>query len=380
LARGPPVVGLACRAVQPKGEEAMFSKNCRFSAALAVAVAVGVAEPAYAQISIGIDTGALPNAVCVGSTDSETLFVSNDDDCNSAIGAVDAPFMSFNGDGIIFDANTGEATFNRLTTFNSQTVLNGVASFTDTVSFSGANATFATPTTFTFPSTFQAQTTFNGTTNFTAGMTTTNITNSGTINSTNVNVTGSFTAAPGTTINMGGVNRIQGVAAGVNDLDAVNVAQLNAATSGITADVTALETVTTTHTTQIAALQTTTTNQATQITALQAADVATAARIDTLEADQASLIQDVGTLFDLRRRDRREARRGTAAAVAMSEAPMPSRDGGISYSLHGATYRGQHAIGGSLKYRVSHSFAVDAGLSHAGHKDTAARIGVSGEF
>jgi hypothetical protein len=74
--------------------------------------------------------------------------------------------MSFDGDGIIFDASTGVATFNRLATFNAQTDFNGVTSFTDTVSFSGGSATFATPTTFTFGSTFQAATTFNGTTNF----------------------------------------------------------------------------------------------------------------------------------------------------------------------------------------------------------------------
>ena len=59
---------------------------------------------------------------------------------------------------------------------------------------------------------------------------------------------------------------------------------------------------------------------------------------------------------------------------------MPSRDGGISYSLHGATYRGEFAVGGSLKYRVNQSAAFDIGVSHAGGKDTAVRAGVSGEF
>ena len=128
------------------------------------------------------------------------------------------------------------------------------------------------------------------------------------------------------------------VAPGVAGTDAVNVNQLNGAVAGITADITALE------------------------------------------SDVAVLEGDVGTLFNLRRRDRREARRGTAAAVAMSEAPMPSRDGGISYSLHGSAYRGEYGIGGSLKYRISSGFAVDVGVSHAGSNDTAGRIGVSGEF
>ena len=59
---------------------------------------------------------------------------------------------------------------------------------------------------------------------------------------------------------------------------------------------------------------------------------------------------------------------------------MPSRDGGISYSLHGSAYRGQYALGGSMKYRINRSAAVDFGVSYAGHNDTAFRLGVSGEF
>lgn len=391
----------------------VFASTVR--AAVLAGAAVGFTAPAHAQITIGVNTGALPNAVCVGGTNGDTLFVSADDDCDNSIGRVEAPFMSFDGDGIVFDANTGEATFNRLTTFNSQTDFNGVTSFTDTVSFSGANATFATPTTFTFASTFQAPTTFNGTTNFTAGMTTTNITNSGTINSANVNVTGSFTAAPGTTINMGGVNRIQGVAAGVGPLDAVNVAQLNAATAGIASDITALETTTATHTTQIAnletttathttqiadlqtatgdqaaaideletttathttqiathstqisgletttathstqisGLQTTTATQTTQIAAIQTVNTTQAGQISALELAQGSMAADIDTLFDLRSRDRRDMKQGVAAAIAIANAPMPSGPGRVSYAVNGATFRGEYAVGGSLMYRL----------------------------
>jgi trimeric autotransporter adhesin len=139
-----------------------------------------------------------------------------------------------------------------------------------------------------------------------------------------------------------------------------------AADTALQSSLTATNTTVATHTTQINTLNT-------NVSTLQTA-------VTGINTSIAGLETDVGTLFDLRRRDRREARRGTAAAVAMSEAPMPARDGGMSYSLHGATYRGQYAVGGSLKYRVNPAIALDVGLSHAGHKDTAARVGISGEF
>lgn len=131
-------------------------------------------------------------------------------------------------------------------------------------------------------------------------------------------------------VHVGG-RTIGGVANGVVASDAVNLGQLTAATAGLNSNVIGLQ-------------------------------------------------NDVGALYDITSRDRREARRGTAAAVAMSEAPMPSRDGGVSYSVHGASYRGEYAVGGSLKYRISGGAAFDLGVSHAGGKDTAIRAGVSGEF
>lgn len=332
--------------------------------------ALWFANPAQAQVSIGLNVGITDNAVCVGGGDSETLGVSNTGQCGPGEGFTASPFLQVGPDSsfALFDATTGASTFTGTATFNNDTFLNGNTQFTDVVSFSGPNATFATPTFFTFPSTFQAATTFNGTTNFTAGMTTTNITNSGTINSTNMNVTGSFTAAPGTTINMGGVNRIQGVADGINPLDAVNVSQLNAATSGITADVTALETVTATHTTQIAAIETVNATQTSQISALQAA--------------QDSVAEGVDALFDLRRSDRRDMKQGIAAAIAIAPAPMPSGPGKISYAVNGAAFRGEYAVGGSLQYRLNTSspMAVNVGFSYAGNKNNGLRVGVAGEF
>jgi hypothetical protein len=271
-----------------------------------------------------------------------------------------------------------------------------------TVAFGGGSATFNNTVSFTGPSvTFGNPVTFNGLTGFNAGVTTTNLTNTGGILTGTINASTGISASSGANVNMGN-NIIHGVAAGVAATDAVNVAQLIGATSGITADISALETVTDTHTTQIANLETTTVTHTTQIATLQTdltaetatritadaalqtnidAEAATRAAADTaLQTNVAGLQTDIDTLFDLRSRDRREARRGTAAAVAMSEAPMPSRDGGIAYSLHGATYRGQYALGGSLKYRINRAVALDVGLSHAGHKDTAARVGISGEF
>ena len=75
-------------------------------------------------------------------------------------------------------------------------------------------------------------------------------------------------------VNVGG-RTVGGVAAGVAATDAVNVAQLNAATAGLNSAIDGLTT-------------------------------------------------DVGTLFDLRRSDRQEMRKGIAAAIAMPDAPMPT--------------------------------------------------------
>lgn len=286
---------------------------------------------------------------------------------------------------IVFDGTDGSASFN-----------NGPVSFNSaTVQFNGGTTTFDSDVT------VNNNLATNGISN--SGLVTTGSLSSNTIFgndatitnvlSANGSFTDSLTIVGSASVNMGD-NQVHGVAAGTANTDAVNVAQLVAATSGIAtlqgdltaetaertaADVAldsradALEATSATQTTQIAAIQAVNATQSTQISELDA-------NVATLQTDVVGLQADVGTLFDLRSRDRREARRGTAAAVAMSEAPMPSRDGGISYSLHGAAYRGEYAVGGSLKYRVSPAFALDVGLSHAGHKDTAARVGISGEF
>jgi trimeric autotransporter adhesin len=90
----------------------------------------------------------------------------------------------------------------------------------------------------------------------------------------------------------------------------------------------------------------------------------------------------ISKLFELSDRDRRDARRGTSAAVALVAAPMPSNVGGVSYTLNAATFRGEQAFGLSLAYRANteNAFAVVAGVSYAGGKSTAARVGLAGEF
>jgi len=398
-------------------------KHLPISRWLGAATLLGFSASAGAQSITFSPIEPAPGVAVVCSFNGNITLSDNEDTCSGTVPAEELTFsggaeLTITGNGSSLQVLGGaSSTLNGNTSMSGTQAFSGSTTFNSTVSFVGAAVTFDTGST------------FNGTTNFTAGMSTVNINNSGAILTGTLNASGGLTASAGANVNMGN-NIIHGVAAGVAPTDAVNVAQLIAATSGIATDISALETTTATHTTQIATLETTTATHTTQIATLQTdltaetaariaadttlqtnmdAEAVTRAAADTalqsslaatnttaathttqintlntnvsaLQTDVAGLQTDVGTLFDLRRHDRREARRGTAAAVAMSEAPMPSRDGGISYSLHGATYRGEYALGGSLKYRVNPAFAVDVGLSHAGHKDTAARVGFSGEF
>lgn len=133
-------------------------------------------------------------------------------------------------------------------------------------------------------------------------------------------------------VNVGG-RTIGGVAAGVAATDAVNVAQLNAATAGLNSAIDGLTT-------------------------------------------------DVGTLFDLRRSDRQEMRKGIAAAIAMPDAPMPTEPGRVGYAVQGGTFRGQYAAGVSLNYRLptANPMAINVGASFAGDKNNGAKVGISGQF
>ena len=91
--------------------------------------------------------------------------------------------------------------------------------------------------------------------------------------------------------------------------------------------------------------------------------------------------RSIHTLFDLRNYDRRENQRGIAAAMAMADAPMPSHAGGTSYMAKTAVFRGQVGFSAALSHRFgSAPFALSAGVSHAGGKNTGANVAVAGEF
>jgi autotransporter adhesin len=131
----------------------------------------------------------------------------------------------------------------------------------------------------------------------------------------------------------GAERRVVNVAAGVSATDAVNVSQLNAALSSFAGDLSGLS-------------------------------------------------SEIGTLFDLRDRDRRDMRQGVATAIAIAPASMPSAPGKLAYSVNGARFRGENAVGGSFSYRLNSStpIAVGVGFSYAGNKNNGLRIGLSGEF
>ena len=100
------------------------------------------------------------------------------------------------------------------------------------------------------------------------------------------------------------------------------------------------------------------------------------------DAQFSQLSGRVDTLFDLAAQDRKQSRRGIAATAAMTTAPMPSAPGKTSYAANSAIYRGEVAIGASLAHRLggANPFALTAGVSHSGGRDTVARVGFAGEF
>jgi trimeric autotransporter adhesin len=131
--------------------------------------------------------------------------------------------------------------------------------------------------------------------------------------------------------------------------------------------------------TQIAAIQVVNTTQNSRLTALESLSLGAIPALQTLTATHTAQISE---LFELTDRDRRDSRRGSATALALTTAPMPSNVGGVSYALNAATYRGEQAIGLSFAYRANteNPFAVTGGISYAGGDSIGARVGVAGEF
>jgi trimeric autotransporter adhesin len=66
----------------------------------------------------------------------------------------------------------------------------------------------------------------------------------------------------------------------------------------------------------------------------------------------------------------------------MSAAPFPSAPGKTSYSMSSGIFRGEVGFSASFAHRLNsdNPMALFGGISHAGGKNTAARVGVAGEF
>lgn len=147
---------------------------------------------------------------------------------------------------------------------------------------------------------------------------------------------------------VGGERRIVNVAAGTATTDAVNFGQLNATNTAVTAiqavnttqdgQITAIQAINTTQSSQITAIQTLNTTQSGQITALQAADSAFQSQLDGLD-------------FDLSR-DRKDARAGTASALAVAALPQASGEGRTMIAGGVGTYRGRHALAIGASHRL----------------------------
>jgi autotransporter adhesin len=96
----------------------------------------------------------------------------------------------------------------------------------------------------------------------------------------------------------------------------------------------------------------------------------------------ASLQAGQQELFDLANLNRREARRGIAAASALVSAPMPSEPGKTSVVAGTAFYRGEGAFSVSFNHRLNLEAPVSfgGGIAHSGGKDTVVRAHVATEF
>jgi autotransporter adhesin len=118
------------------------------------------------------------------------------------------------------------------------------------------------------------------------------------------------------------------------------------------------------------------------VAALQTASTSHAARLAALEGAGAALDGRLDELFDLRQVDRRDARRGTAAAIAIGQAAMPSAPGRTAFVLNAANFRGEQAVGGSILHRLGGDvpLAIGAGFAFAGGNNNAVRVGMAGEF
>ena len=383
----------------------MLSKRFKSVVSVALFATCGIAPPAYADIQLGLVGNGGIKAICLNGLSVIVTTTGNTCGDGSAI-PLELSIVGSQGT-TSFDSATGAATFTAPATFSDNVQMSGLqafsgtSTFNSTVNFVGPAVNFSTAVSF-------------GSSIDTAGISNTGAVLTDTLLATGVGtsslVIGSqLTVNSGATLNFGG-NRLTNVAAGINPTDGVNVAQLNAATSGVSTRVetleavavfhdleitavqevnatqntrlTAVEGVNATQATQITALAGTTATQASQISAIQALNTTQSSQIGALQAAQDLVSDRVESLFDLRSMDRRDMKQGIAAAMSMAPAPMPSGPGKVAYAVNGASFRGQYAVGGSMTYRLNTQTptALNVGFSYAGNKNNGVRVGIAGEF
>ena len=103
-------------------------------------------------------------------------------------------------------------------------------------------------------------------------------------------------------------------------------------------------------------------------------------RVTGLEGRVGSLENQVVGATHLAIKARDEARRGTATAIAMSSAPMPSAPGRMTWATNVGTYDGEYAFGGSIAYRLDTRMPIAITAGVAGSRSIGARVGLAGEF
>jgi autotransporter adhesin len=103
--------------------------------------------------------------------------------------------------------------------------------------------------------------------------------------------------------------------------------------------------------------------------------LASSSDIGTINSRLESMQTEIST-------NRTEARRGVAAAMAMTTAPMPSKPGRTSWAINTATFLGEAAAGASLAYRLDTNvpMAITAGYGYGGGNSQGMRVGLQGEF
>lgn len=82
------------------------------------------------------------------------------------------------------------------------------------------------------------------------------------------------------------------------------------------------------------------------------------------------------------RSNQKEARKGIAAAMAMTAASMPSAPGRTSWTSNVAAFRGEFAFGASFAHRFDTEFplAATGGYAYGGGDNHGFRVGLQGEF